>query len=354
MNGVIYTPPSSNIVRSVFAYSLSATEQKIVVGGQFDISFIYDTTTYNFEIPSHNVILMTIASATPPVPQISKLDSEIPELDTTVYAIAYYNNIVYVGGTFVNLIVNGTTVQTLSYVAYFDLVKYLWFSINNFIATPPNSRLGVDNYVLTIKQKGTNILVGGYLDYIGGLRFQGIALYNPSASALTNPWTQLLSATGSQPGVTAPPVRDIVIVSNTAYAVGDFQAINSSSIPARRVVFINSSNQLVPLNNVSNTRQGFDNPIYSVSYISPNIFFGGTFTNTAATTKSPAPLRLGYYDTTATLSSVTLTGSFLNTEDGTNYSQIVIPTRYKNIYIIYNTSLGRWLVTYRSTGVTFS
>jgi hypothetical protein len=40
------------------------------------------------------------------------------------------------------------------------------------------------------------------------------------------------------------------------------------------------------------------------------------------------------------------------TENGITYSQIIIPTRYKNVNLIYNSSLTKWLETYRSTGVT--
>jgi hypothetical protein len=45
---------------------------------------------------------------------------------------------------------------------------------------------------------------------------------------------------------------------------------------------------------------------------------------------------------------------FLNTETGNTNTTITIATRYKLIVIIYNSSLNQWLVTYRSTGVTFS
>jgi hypothetical protein len=98
-----------------------------------------------------------------------------------------------------------------------------------------------------------------------------------------------------------------------------------------------------------------NNSVYSNLYISPNIYFGGTFSNASPTSDLPMS-RLSYFITTPTVTPLTLTttttSGFLDTENGTTYSQIVIPTQYKNVNLIYNLSLNKWLETYRSTGVT--
>ena len=97
-----------------------------------------------------------------------------------------------------------------------------------------------------------------------------------------------------------------------------------------------------------------NNQVYSNLYISPNIYFGGIFSNASPTSDLPMS-NLSYFTTTTIVTPLTITTStlgFLDTEDGNTYSQIVIPTQYKNVNLIYNLSLNKWLETYRSTGVT--
>lgn len=52
------------------------------------------------------------------------------------------------------------------------------------------------------------------------------------------------------------------------------------------------------------------------------------------------------------LNVTTTTGGFIDTNNSTTYAQITLPSRYNMVSIIYNTSLNKWLVGYRSTGVT--
>ena len=66
-------------------------------------------------------------------------------------------------------------------------------------------------------------------------------------------------------------------------------------------------------------------------------------------------INLSYFITTTIVTPLTIntsTAGFLDTENGTTYSQIVIPTQYKLTTLIYNISLNKWLETYRSPGVT--
>lgn len=94
-------------------------------------------------------------------------------------------------------------------------------------------------------------------------------------------------------------------------------------------------------------------PVYSNLYISPNIYFGGIFTNASPISNLPM-LNISYFNVTPIITPLTITTStsgFLDTEDGITYSQIVIPTQYKLTTLIYNSSLTKWLETYRSPGV---
>jgi len=117
---------------------------------------------------------------------------------------------------------------------------------------------------------------------------------------------------------------------------------------------VNSSNQVVQIKNNSGTHIGMNGSVYSNLYISPNIYFGGTFSN-ASPTADLTMSNLSYFITTSTVTPLTITtttSGFLDTENGITFSQIVIPTQYKNVNLIYNLSLNKWLETYRSTGVT--
>jgi hypothetical protein len=125
-----------------------------------------------------------------------------------------------------------------------------------------------------------------------------------------------------------------------------------------RVAKINFNTQQVEqIANGSNTHVGLNSIVYSNLFLTPRIYFGGNFTNTLPI--SDLPLQsLAFYLTTTTILPLSVTTSavnqFLNTETGNTNTTITIPTRYKLIVIVYNASLNQWLVTYRSTGVTFS
>jgi hypothetical protein len=155
-------------------------------------------------------------------------------------------------------------------------------------------------------------------------------------------------------------VRDIYYTSGTtAYICGDFTATGNGVTPIYRVAkfILSPSLQILPIANASNTHIGLNGPVYSNLFLTPTIYFGGGFTNTSATADLPMQ-NLAYYITTTSVIPLQVTTSavsgFLNTENGTTYTIVTIPTRYKLIVIIYNSSLNQWLVTYRSTGVTFS
>ena len=149
-------------------------------------------------------------------------------------------------------------------------------------------------------------------------------------------------------------VRDIDYSGGNAYICGDFTATGSSTTPIYMDAKVNSSNQILQIKNFLGTHIGMNNTVYSNLFISPNIYFGGTFSN-ASPTPDLTMINLAYFTTTTLVTPLTITNStagFLDTEDGITYSNIVIPTQYKNVNLIYNLSLNKWLETYRSTGVT--
>jgi hypothetical protein len=211
----------------------------------------------------------------------------------------------------------------------------------------------VDGIVRVIKRKGTsnNLIVGGDFETISpSAVFNYIGSYDTVGSGI---WNQIFSTTGGV-GVSAP-VRDIFMSATIGYIVGDFQTIANNTIVANRVVRLNDTNQIEAMTNITNTRQGTNAPIYGVTFLNPKVFLAGEFSSSA--TNTDVSMRsLGYYDIRTLTVPLTLisAGLFLNTENGLTYNNIQLSTRYKNIYIIYNTSLNKWLVTYRSaTGISF-
>ena len=56
-------------------------------------------------------------------------------------------------------------------------------------------------------------------------------------------------------------------------------------------------------------------------------------------------------DVPSPLTVTTTTSGFLDTNNGATGTQMILPLRYNMMSLIYNTSLSKWLVGYRSTGV---
>jgi len=267
---------------------------------------------------------------------------QIPALDTgEVNAIARVGSRIYVGGSFTNLITNN---QVLNNFAYWDTATYLWYSIGG-----SSNTIGINGVVYTMElYAGVNLLVGGLFNTANTITLNGIGNFSTGSET----WTQL--GTGVNDAV-----RDIYYTSGTtAYICGDFSATGNGLTPIFRVAKINLNTlQIEQIANSSNTHVGLNGTIYSNLFISSRIYYGGSCTNTLPVSDLPLQ-NLEYYSTITTIIPLQVTTSaingFLNTETGNTHTTITIPTRYKLIVIIYNSSLNQWLVTYRSTGVTFS
>ena len=193
------------------------------------------------------------------------------------------------------------------------------------------------------------LYVGGNFTVGGATTLNRIGILNTSSFS----WSQMTDALSADIGVNGI-VRDIHYSGSNAYICGDFTATGSGTTLIYRDAKVNSSNKVVQIKNNSGTHIGMNGSVYSNLYISPNIYFGGTFSNALPTSDLPM-INLAYFTTTTLVTPLTITTStagFLDTEDGITYPQIVIPTQYKLTTLIYNLSLNKWLETYRSTGVT--
>ena len=312
-------------------YYLGAS--KLLVGGKFERAY---TSTFNSEINTHNVAIMTISSTWTTTP------SPIPELNGQVRSIRKVGTNIYVGGDFSDLYANN---QNLNYLTYWDTTNNVWMSIVS------GAIIGVNNIVYTLDNAaGFGLFVGGNFTTGGTTILNRIGILNTS----TFSWSQMTDALSVDVGVNGI-VRDINYSGGNAYICGDFTTTGSGTTPIYRVAKINSSNKIVQIKNNSGTHIGLNGTsVYSNLYISPNIYFGGTFSNALPTSDLPM-VNLAYFTAvtiTTPLTINTSTAGFLDTEDGTTYSQIVIPAQYKLTTLIYNISLNKWLETYRTSGVT--
>jgi hypothetical protein len=310
---------------------------QILVGGYFDIAY---TSTTIAQRNTHNIAIMNIGGNWTNTP------SPIPALNGPVNSIVQMpTGIIYVGGQFTNLSAGN---QTLNYLTYWDTTNKLWMSVVSGSFGLYN--IGVNNIVYALEAGGfPNIYVGGQFTTGGITTLNGIGVLNTSFYT----WSQMIDALSTDIGVNNI-VRNIHYSGSTAYICGDFTATGSNTSPLYRDAKINASNQIQQIKNNSGSHIGMNNTVYSNLYISPNIYFGGIFTN-ASPTADLSMSNLSYFTTTTTVTPLTIntsTSGFLDTEDGNTYSQIVIPTQYKNVNLIYNSTLNKWLETYRSTGVT--
>jgi hypothetical protein len=265
--------------------------------------------------------------------------SPIPALSGRVNSIVQMSNRLYVGGQYIGLSAGN---QPLNNLSYWDLDNYVWHPVSNYS----------NGYVNALEYNtSTTLYVGGNFTTFGNTTLNCVGLLNTT----TNTWTQLVSASGTDVGFNAM-VRSLHKSGNNVYVTGDFTATTSSSLNLGRVAKINASNRIEAFANATSSHVGMNGIVYTSAFISPRVFFGGSFINTVPTSNLPMQ-HLSYFITTPTfllLNVTTSTSGFINTEDETTYSTITIPTRYKNITLIYNLSLNKWLLTYRSTGVTVS
>jgi len=325
--GVKWQSGAAN-VNSVY-YMVST---KLLVGGKFERAY---TSSSDSEINTHNVAIMTLNSVW------IDTSSPIPELNNQVRSIRKIGTNIYVGGDFTDLVAANTN---LSYLTYWDTTNRVWMSVVS------GATIGVNGIVYALDNgAGVNLYVGGNFTVGGATTLNRIGILDVNSFI----WTQMTDALSTDIGVNGI-VRDIDYSGGDAYICGDFTATGSSTTPIYRDAKLNSINKILQIKNNSGTHIGMNASVYSNLYISPNIYFGGTFSNALPSSDLPM-VNLAYFTEITAVTPLTITTStagFLDTEDGTTYSQIVIPTQYKLTTLIYNLSLNKWLETYRSTGVT--
>ena len=333
--GTLYSTGVNGVklVDAVYSVYFILNSSSLLVGGSFNGCY----GLYPMQL-SRNIAIMSFSNS-----WNIMSSQQIPALDAgEVNAIVRVGSRIYVGGSFNNLITNN---QVLNKFAYWDTSSYLWYSIGG-----SSNTIGVNDVIYTMElYSGISIFVGGAFTTGNTSGVNRIGIFNTTSETWVHPGSGVNNV-----------VRDIYYTSGTtAYICGSFTASGDGLTPMYSVArfLLSPTFQISPIANGSSTHIGLNGPVYSNLFLTPRIYFGGNFTNTSATADLSMQ-NLAYYLTTSTIIPLQVTTSalngFLNTENGTTYTTITIPTRYKLITIIYNSSLNQWLVTYRSTSVTFS
>ena len=332
-SGLIGTT-ANGVGNNVYATYYSSADNYLFVGGDFQLLFNLSPSNYK---NSHNVAIIDRTAS-----QWITTPSPVPKLNGQVRAIKQLNATnIYVGGDFTAL--SGGN-QDFNYIARWNTTNSLWYS---FVT---NSVIGMNGVAYDIKVNDvTSLFIGGAFTSAGATTLNRIGLYNVSS----NSWTQFISLGGSDVGVNGT-VRNIYYrgAGLDAYICGEFTATGTTgSLSVNRVAGINSSNQTFQLKNTSGTHTGLNNTTNAILYSDSKVYFGGQFTNTSPTSDVPMS-RIAYFIAPAPITLTTTTAGFLDTDDSTTYSQIILPVQYKAVTVIYNASINKWLETYRSSGVT--
>lgn len=178
------------------------------------------------------------------------------ETDGTVWALAYANGVVYVGGQFANALPPGTPAGSTTgevprtYLAAFNSTTGALITSFNPTITGSSSTKGV--YALAVSPDGKTLYVGGLFDHINGLYRDNLAAFNISGSTptLTN-WTP--AAFGKVNTIAVSPSGSAI------YIGGSFNKLGTSPNVGSRLYAgaVDASGNLLPwapaLNNALTT-----------------------------------------------------------------------------------------------------
>ncbi|MBV9096352.1 MAG: LamG domain-containing protein [Streptosporangiaceae bacterium] len=143
------------------------------------------------------------------------------ETDGTVWAIAYANGVVYVGGQFSNALPPGTPAGTTTgevsrtYLAAFNSTTGALITSFDPTITGSASYPGV--YALAVSPDGKTLYVGGTFDHVNGVARDDLAAFNLSTGALTS-WAP--PANGKVNTIALSPNGSEIYVGGSFYKLG--------------------------------------------------------------------------------------------------------------------------------------
>jgi hypothetical protein len=174
--------------------------------------------------------------ATLPPPPVGQSDANLSssalstwQTDSTVWAEAYANGVVYVGGQFLNALPPGAAAGTTSgevsrtYLAAFNSTTGALITSFNPVITSTTSSSSLGVYALAVSPNGSTLYVGGLFNHVNGSYRDNLAAFNTSTGALTS-WAP--SAYGKVNALAVSPSGGEI------YAGGAFNELGTSGSTA--------------------------------------------------------------------------------------------------------------------------
>jgi hypothetical protein len=351
-------PEGSSSVKCI-TIDKSNTDDNFIAGGAFSFGY-YQTAQANTTSAENTTttLLNNIGYWVETSQKWENLTS-VSNLRLNNEANAVYCNgsDVYIGGNFDGLEMQDLTgpssiiQSTRAYgIVRWNSTDELWYPV---ISTIPSIQNGVSggtpiSTVNALTSRLNDIIIGGNFQTCGGTTTNNLAFFN-NLNGVVQPVTYSADIGFNN------EVNTLYSASSGVYVGGNFTATGTtSSLQLGRVAKLNATtiNQIVSA--PAPNHIGMNNNVYSVIEVNNIAYFGGEFTASIAT---PPILTLNYiskFYSLTTPSSLTVTGAFLDTNNNTAYSTLNIPVKYNNASMIWNSTINKWLVTYRSTGVTLA
>jgi hypothetical protein len=148
--------------------------------------------------PSTKTAVAAKATAPSP-PPVGQSDGNVSsnalstwQTDSTVWAEAYANGVVYVGGQFLNAlppgVAAGTTTGEVSrtYLAAFNSTTGALITSFDPVITSTSSSSSLGVYALAVSPDGSTLYVGGLFNHVNGSYRDNLAAFNTSTGALTS------------------------------------------------------------------------------------------------------------------------------------------------------------------------
>jgi len=178
-----------------------------------------------------------VTANAPPPPPVGQSDGNVSsnalqtwQTDNTVWALAYANGVVYVGGQFLNArppgAANGSTTGEVSrtYLAAFNSTTGALITTFDPVISETGSASNPGVYALAVSPDGSTLYVGGTFNSVNGSYRDNLAAFSTSTGALLTSWHP--SAYGKVNAIAPSPSGSVI------YIGGGFNELGTSGSTA--------------------------------------------------------------------------------------------------------------------------